>query len=167
MVTPEEIRIASAGIRNVPCRAGFRTREGCDFTGTEGSHPRTSQTHPRRIAQGIYILCGKIAGVDLRDIPDPRIEKKCDHPLENIMAIAICAIIAGADDWNAIASFGKAKKEWFDTFLDLKNGIPSHDTFRRLFSILSPKTFQDFFTGWVKDIAGLVEGAPTCRSVSA
>ncbi|MEE8057651.1 MAG: ISAs1 family transposase [Pseudomonadales bacterium] len=91
-------------------------------------------------------------------IPDPRMENKCDPALENIMAIAICAIIAGADDWNAIASFGEAKRAWFETFPDLKNGIPSHDTFRRFFSILSAKTFQGFFTGWVKDIAGLVEG---------
>ncbi len=91
-------------------------------------------------------------------IPDPRMENKCDHSLENIMAIAISAIIAGAEDWNSIVSFGKAKKDWFDTFLDLKNGIPSHDTFRRFFSILSADAFEEFFTNWVKDIAGIVKG---------
>ncbi|MBU0498526.1 MAG: ISAs1 family transposase, partial [Gammaproteobacteria bacterium] len=89
----------------------------------------------------------------LAEIPDPRIEKKCAHPLINIMAIAICAVIGGADDWNTIESFGKAKKAWFETFLDLENGIPSHDTFRRLFSILSEKTFREFFTSWVREVA--------------
>ena len=67
-------------------------------------------------------------------------------------------IIAGADDWNAIAAFGRAKKEWFGSFLNLSNGVPSHDTFHRLFSVLAAETFQAFFTDWVKDVSGLVEG---------
>ena len=94
----------------------------------------------------------------LQVIPDPRIESKCDHKLIDIMAIAICAVICGADDWNAIESFGKAKIEWFKRFLELENGIPSHDTFRRVFLILSPNRFQDFFVNWVRDIADLVDG---------
>ena len=84
--------------------------------------------------------------------------KKCQHPLVNIVAIATCGVIAGADDWNSIEAFGQAKKDWFGSFLDLTSGIPSHDTFRRFFSILSPKVFQTFFEGWIKDVAGLVEG---------
>ncbi|MEJ2418662.1 MAG: transposase family protein, partial [Exilibacterium sp.] len=71
-------------------------------------------------------------------IPDPCMENKCDHPLEKIMAIAICTAIAGADDWNAIVSFGKEKREWFETFLDIKNGIPSHPIFRRFYFRLFP-----------------------------
>lgn len=94
----------------------------------------------------------------LGTITDPRIEKKCTHKLTDIMAITICAVICGADDWNAIESFGKAKKDWFLTFLELPNGIPAHDTFRRLFSILSPKVFQEFFTDWVSDVATNVGG---------
>lgn len=91
-------------------------------------------------------------------IPDPRIETKCTHKLEDIIAITICAVICGADDWNAIESFGKAKNNWFTTFLDLPNGIPSHDTFRRLFSIVSPAAFQEFFTSWVNCVADKVGG---------
>ncbi len=94
----------------------------------------------------------------LRLIPDPRMEEKCKHQLIDIIAVAICAIICGADDWNAIESFGKAKQDWFETFLELPNGIPSHDTFSRLFSMLSPKAFQDFFTRWVRDVADLEYG---------
>ncbi len=80
-------------------------------------------------------------------IPDPRMVNKCDHKLIDILAITICAVICGADDWYAIESFGKAKKDWFESFLELPNGIPSHDTFRRFFSILSPEVFQAFFVG--------------------
>lgn len=94
----------------------------------------------------------------IRLIPDPRIEKKCRHKLVDIVAISICAILCGADDWNAIEGFGKAKEEWFKNFLELPNGIPSHDTFRRLFSILSPEAFEQFFSDWVREVAGLVKG---------
>ena len=94
----------------------------------------------------------------LQVISDPPIENKCDHNLIAIIAITIYAVICGADDWNAIESFGKAKQGWFEGFLELPNGIPSHDTYRRLFSILSPKAFQEFFTNWVRDIADLVDG---------
>ncbi len=94
----------------------------------------------------------------LQVILDPRMENKCDHKLIDIIAITICAVICGADDWNAIESFGKAKQGWFEGFLELPNGIPSHDTYRRLFSMLSPKAFKEFFTNWVRDVADLVEG---------
>jgi len=94
----------------------------------------------------------------LKAVPDPRMVKKCDHKLLDVMAIAICAILCGADDWNAIALFGKAKCQWFETFLELPNGIPSHDTFRRVFSLLSPASFQNFFVEWVKDVSDLVSG---------
>ena len=93
----------------------------------------------------------------LHTIDDPRIADKCEHGLVDIMAITLCAVLCGAEDWNAIESFGKAKKTWFETFLDLPNGIPSHDTFNRFFSILSPKVFQTFFLNWVKDVAKAVE----------
>lgn len=90
----------------------------------------------------------------IRAIPDPRMENKCRHSLVDIMAITLCAVLCGADDWNAIESFGKSKRHWFEQFLELPNGIPSHDTFRRLFAILSPTTFQAFFTRWVPPVSG-------------
>jgi len=61
-------------------------------------------------------------------LTDPRIVAKTDHKLIDIVAIAVCAALAGADDWVEIANFGEAKKNWFRTFLELPNGIPSHDT---------------------------------------
>jgi len=62
-------------------------------------------------------------------ITDPRIERTKLHKLIDILAIAICAAICGCDNWEDIAIFGEAKQEWFATFLELPNGIPSHDTF--------------------------------------
>ncbi len=62
-------------------------------------------------------------------ITDPRVDRTKEHYLLDILTIALCATISGADEWVAMAAYGNAKREWFDTFLDLPNGIPSHDTF--------------------------------------
>ena len=79
----------------------------------------------------------------VKDIKDPRIERRKRHLLVDIIIIAIAAVICGADNWNEIERFGKAKLEWFKTFLKLPNGIPSHDTFNRLFSLLQPEYIED------------------------
>ena len=76
-------------------------------------------------------------------IPDFRINRKKRHKLVDIMTIAICAVICGANDWNAIEEFGKAKHNWFSNFLELPHGIPSHDTFNRVFGLLRPDVFQE------------------------
>jgi len=91
-------------------------------------------------------------------IPDHRITGRCDHLLVDIVVIAILSILSGADDWNSIEGFGKAKEEWFRKFLQLPNGIPSHDTFRRVFARISPSAFQDCFIGWVQAVAGTIKG---------
>lgn len=77
------------------------------------------------------------------EIPDPRIERGKKHLLTEIIFIAIVSIISGADDWNEIEMFGKTKIEWFRKFLKLENGIPSHDTFNRVFSLLDPKRYSE------------------------
>lgn len=86
-------------------------------------------------------------------LKDPRVKNRSDHKLIDIMVIAICGIICGADDWAAISAFGKAKHDWFKTFLELPNGIPSHDTFNRVFYIIDPKQFQECFLAWVQSVA--------------
>jgi hypothetical protein len=78
----------------------------------------------------------------LEALEDPRIDRKKRHELIDILVIAICAAICGALNWVEIEDFGKAKKEWFSTFLNLKHGIPSHDTFRRVFILLDPDKFR-------------------------
>jgi predicted transposase YbfD/YdcC len=87
------------------------------------------------------------------NIEDPRRQAGLRHPLIEILFIAICAIIAGADDWVAIERFGKAKFNWFKKYLHLKHGIPSHDTFGDVFSVLDPEQFAEAFIGWMQMIA--------------
>ena len=85
-------------------------------------------------------------------LEDPRIDRTKKHALIDILIIAICAAICGAKSWIDIQDFGNAKKEWFSTFLDLGHGIPSHDTFRRVFMILNPEDFLEVFICWVEAI---------------
>ena len=92
------------------------------------------------------------------EITDPRIERTKLHPLINIITIALCAIISGADDWVAIEAYGRTKEEFLGTFLELRNGIPSHDTFRRVFGLLNPEQFQAQFLSWVQRIERLTQG---------
>ncbi|NOT80949.1 MAG: ISAs1 family transposase [Bacteriovoracaceae bacterium] len=85
----------------------------------------------------------------ISSIEDPRIDRTKKHSLETIMIIAICAVICGAKSWNEIEVYGTLKLEFLSKFLNLENGVPSHDTFRRFFMILMPNSLQDFFTNWV------------------
>jgi len=86
------------------------------------------------------------------DVTDPRVERTKLHKLEDILAIAICATICGADGWTEIAFFGECKQKWLKTFLELKNGTPCDDTFRRVISALQPEEFEACFQRWTKDI---------------
>jgi len=87
------------------------------------------------------------------NIEDPRRQAGLRHPLIEVLFIAICAIVAGADDWVAIERFGKAKISWFEKYLPLKYGIPSHDTFGDVFGVLDPEQFTEAFIGWMKMVA--------------
>ncbi len=92
------------------------------------------------------------------DIDDPRIERSKLHKLTDIITIAICAVICGADTWEDIEIFGDAKYKWFKQFLELENVIPSHDTFARVFSRIDSKQFQQCFFKWVKSVNKLTDG---------
>jgi predicted transposase YbfD/YdcC len=85
-------------------------------------------------------------------LQDPRVERTKRHQLLAIITIALCAVICGADTWVDIEEFGHAKRAWLETFLDLPNGIPSHDTFGRVFARLDPEQFQACFLSWVQAI---------------
>jgi predicted transposase YbfD/YdcC len=89
-------------------------------------------------------------------LKDPRIERTRLHDLMDIIVIAICAVICGAEGWEDIAKYGHAKRDWLVTFLSLPNGIPSHDTFRRVFCLLDPGAFHQCFQRWIDALsAGL------------
>jgi predicted transposase YbfD/YdcC len=81
-------------------------------------------------------------------LADPRVERGRRHELLEIVVIAICGVISGADTWVDIADFGQAKQEWFEQFLHLPNGIPSHDTFGRVFARLNPEQLQGCLLAW-------------------
>lgn len=92
------------------------------------------------------------------DIEDPRIARHKKHRLSDIFFIAICATICGADNWVAIETFGKAKKDWFTQLLNLEHGIPSHDTFGNVFAVIDTQKFSEAFSRWVADLAQLTPG---------
>jgi hypothetical protein len=92
------------------------------------------------------------------ELRDPRVERNREHLLEEILLIAIAAVLSGAESWNDIAEYGQDKREWFKTFLTLPSGIPSHDTFNRVFQALDPEEMEGGFVAWVSSIAKLTAG---------
>jgi predicted transposase YbfD/YdcC len=93
------------------------------------------------------------------NLTDPRSEQNTQHSLLNIITIAICGVIGGADSWVDIEMFGNAKESWFETFLDLPHGIPSHDTFGRVFRQIDPDEFEASFRSWATAICQRAKGA--------
>jgi hypothetical protein len=91
-------------------------------------------------------------------VSDPRVERTKEHKLIDIMGIAICAVICGAEGWVDIELFGKSKLPWLKTFLELPNGIPSHDTFGRVFSRIDVQQFQLAFYESVWAVNGIIQG---------
>src|SRR6266568_3974497 len=102
---------------------------------------------------------------DLRDlesifaqVEDPRMERTKLHRLRDIIILAICGVLWGADGWVEIEEFGKAKEAFFTELLNLPNGIASHDTFGRVFALIDPKQFEASFVQWVQGISQRVKG---------
>src|SRR3954468_9471835 len=90
-------------------------------------------------------------------LADPRATRRCDHRLIDILVIAVCAVIACAESWCDIALYGRSKLAWLQRFLELSNGIPSHDTFRRVFMLLNADAFEACFARWAQSLMGEVE----------
>ena len=92
------------------------------------------------------------------DIKDIRIERGKKHKLIDIITISICAVVCGADGWEDIELYGITRKKWLGEFLELPNGIPSHDTFARVFAQINPEEFNKSFLNWVKGICKRTAG---------
>jgi len=97
----------------------------------------------------------------LDSIKDPR-RHNIRHLLQDMLLIALCAMISGADSWTQVSEYGRCKQQWFAEFLTLANGIPSHDTFGRVFAMLNPKDFENFFRRWVQDFVKSINGNTVC-----
>ncbi|MFS1512847.1 ISAs1 family transposase [Chengkuizengella sp. SCS-71B] len=89
---------------------------------------------------------------------DPRSGNRKEHKLIDILTIAVTATICGANKWTEMEEFGCAKQDWFSSFLELPNGIPSHDTFGRVFSMICSNTFEKCFMLWVQEVIEKIEG---------
>jgi predicted transposase YbfD/YdcC len=95
----------------------------------------------------------KLSGIDhFKDLPDPRVQGRCDHDLLDVLVIAVCTLLCGGTGFDDMADFGRAKHDWFKTFLPLRHGIPSHDTFNRVFAALKPEAFLDCFLRWTQSL---------------
>ena len=91
------------------------------------------------------------------ELTDPR-RREVVYPLINVVVIAVCAVISGADDFVAIARFGTTKREWLARFLDLENGIPSHDRFNAIFAVIKPAEFEKCLLSWITALHEITDG---------
>ena len=91
-------------------------------------------------------------------LEDPRIERTKKHNLLDILVIALCTLLTGGEGFQDMELFGKSKRQWLQTFLALPHGIPSHDTFGRVFARLNPTRFQECFLSWTRAVAALTQG---------
>src|SRR5216683_6155583 len=97
-----------------------------------------------KVPKGIALII-----THFEDLPDPRIERTRRHPLINLIVMALCGAICGADGWDDLEMFAEMRAAFFGTFLNMPHGTPSADTFRRVFSALDPRAFEQAFRNWV------------------
>jgi len=88
----------------------------------------------------------------LQQLPDPRVSGRCEHELVDVLMIALCCLLCGGEGFNDMADFGRAKRKWFRTFLRLRSGIPTHDTFNRVLAALKPEAFLEVFMAWTQTL---------------
>jgi len=92
------------------------------------------------------------------DLPDTRVAGRCDHDLLDILVLALCAVMSGAEGWDDIEAWAEARQAWLKQFLRLRNGVPGHDTIRRVFESLSPTVLESRFVEWAQGVCGALEG---------
>jgi predicted transposase YbfD/YdcC len=103
----------------------------------------------------------------LKDLDDPRVTGRCDHALVDILVIALCAVIAGAEGWDDIEDWGEASEERLRQYLALHNGIPGHDTIRRVFDAIDPKRLEALLLAWIGHVCPVLGGVIAIDGKSA
>jgi len=93
-----------------------------------------------------------------QQLADPRIGRAKRHELLDLVMIAVCAMLCGAESFTEMAAFGRCKADWFNTWLALPHGVPSHDTFNRAFGLIEPTTFMSCFLAWTQSLREEVVG---------
>src|SRR5947199_10553504 len=97
---------------------------------------------------------------EFASVEDPRCGWKVEHRLLDILVIAVCAVLGEAESFEDMADYGRCKEAWLRGFLALPNGIPSHDTFRRVFMLIDPDRFQRVFLPWVRSVFAPADPGP-------
>lgn len=92
----------------------------------------------------------------LQQLPDPRVQARCEHDLVDVLVIALCCLLCGGEGFNDMEDFGMAKRKWFRTFLRLRSGIPTHDTFNRVLAALKPEAFLEMFMAWTQTLRSTI-----------
>lgn len=116
-------------------------------------------TNLKRFIAVILDMTNNTSPIDFfASVNDPRVLRTQKHSFDSILFISLCAVICGAEGWNEIEDYGNAKIDWLEKFLRLPNGIPSHDTFSRVISMLDSKELNDSFVAWTKSAAELTDG---------
>src|SRR4051795_8498866 len=135
---------------NIDGDSGFTHQRGTDYC--LRMVPAVSRPRRREAGGMIEDLTACFDG-----LVDPRVTRRCNHRLIDILMIAVSAVIACAESWEDIELYGRSKQAWLKTFLALPNGIPSHDTFRRVFMLIDPDAFEGCFTRWTQSLTSKVE----------
>jgi predicted transposase YbfD/YdcC len=128
-----------------------KTADGMIFGQNNPTLPRTIPMAYDRDATVLSMDPASILG-HFALLPDPRREHGQIHRLDEIVFMAICGVLCGADSWQEIADYGESKLDWLSSFLTLPGGVPSHDTFRRVFCLLDPVAFQTCFFDWMSSL---------------
>lgn len=107
-------------------------------------HPQADRSEPKLAKNSIL--------AHFSEVPDPRINRRKYHELADVLVIGVCTLLCGGESFNDMEDFGEAKHDWFKSFLKLTNGIPSHDTFNRVFSVVDPEQFLECFLKWTQGV---------------